>query len=317
MSNRDTLRDGTVDGHSGDGPRKKASMSSDATSVEPGYFSDTLDPGLAERLVLRFPQGELIILPSEDGEVKIELELRGNPSQLSGWKPSIRRSEGILVVADDPFDEVVATVARVRVPAVFSDIEVHTLSGSIEIRDLSVDLLAFTETGDIRVFGGTSVEASSSAGGVAVENARTVKAKCVSGTLSCREISDSIHAETQSGDVTVEASGGNVVVLSGSGDIAVLRPGGRLRVSGGSGDVELELAGRFAGGEITTTTGDVSLALEGSDLELRAETLSGQLDGPGSDQPLSTGPRRCALKVGAGGRRLHVRSVSGDIEIEG
>lgn len=55
----------------------------------------------------------------------------------------------------------------------------------------------------------------------------------------------------------------------------------------------------------------------GSDLELRAETLSGQLDGPGAEQPFSTGPRRCAMKVGAGGRRLHVRSVSGDIEIEG
>jgi len=294
-----------------------ASMSSVATTVEPGYYSEIVDPGLAERLVLRFPEGELIVMPSDDGTVQIELELRGNPNQLSGWKPSIRRSEGILVLADEPFDEVVATVARVRVPAVFRDIEAHASSGSIEICGLSVDLLAYSESGNIRVSGGSSVEASTSTGGVDVEKAFTVNAKLVSGTLFCREIADSIHAETQSGDVTVEASGGNVVVLSISGDIAVLRPGGRLRVAGGSGDVELELTGRFAGGEITTTTGDVSLALEGSDLELRAETLSGQLDGPGSDQPLSTGPRRCALKVGAGGRRLHVRSVSGDIEIEG
>jgi len=204
----------------------------------------------------------------------------------------------------------------VHVPAAFRDIEAHAGSGSIEIRGLSVDLLADTDTGDIRVFGGSSVEASSSAGGVEVEKAFKVSAKLVSGTLRCREISDSIHAETQSGDVTVEASGGNIVVLSGSGDIAVLRPGGRLRVAGGTGDVELEVSGHFAGGEISTTTGDVSLALSGSDLELRAETLSGQLDGPGAEQPLSTGPRRCALKLGAGGRRLHVRSVSGDIEIE-
>ncbi|MGA2546752.1 MAG: DUF4097 family beta strand repeat-containing protein [Rectinemataceae bacterium] len=292
-------------------------MSSDVNTIEPGYYSETLDPGLAERLVLRFPDGELIVLPSDDGRLKLELELRGNPNQLPGWKPSIRRSEGILVVADEPYDGVVAIIARVRVPAVFRDIEAHAVSGSIEIRGLSVDLLAYTETGDIRVSGGTSVEASSSAGGVEVEKAFTVNAKLISGALRCREISDSIHAETQSGDVTVEASGGNVVVLSTSGDISVLRPRGRLRVAGGSGDVELELFGRFAGGEISTTTGDVSLALAGSDLELRAETLSGQLDGPGSDQPLSTGPRRCALKVGAGGRRLHVRSVSGDIEIEG
>jgi DUF4097 and DUF4098 domain-containing protein YvlB len=291
-------------------------MSRDENAVEPGYYNETLDPGLAERLVLRFPEGELIVLPSDDGSIKLELELRGSPSRLSSWKPSVRRSEGILVVADEPRDEVVATIARVRVPEAFRDIEAHAVSGSIEISGLRADLLANTETGDIRVTGGASGEATTSAGGVEVEKAVKVNARLISGKLRCREILDSIHAETQSGDVSVEASGGNVVVVSASGDIAVLRPGGRLRVSGGSGDVELELAGRFAGGEISTTTGDVSLALEGSDLELRAETLSGQLDGPGADQPFNTGPRRCALKVGAGGRRLHVRSVSGDIEIE-
>jgi DUF4097 and DUF4098 domain-containing protein YvlB len=298
------------------GRGREAFMSRDENAIEPGYYSETLDPGFAERLVLRFPDGELIVLPSDDVMIKLELELRGSPSQLTGWKPSIRRSEGILVVADEPYDDVVATVARIHVPAAFHDIEAHAISGSIEICGLSVDLLADTETGDIRVSGGTSVEASSSTGGVVIEKAFKVSVKALSGKLHCREISDSIRAETQSGDVIVEASGGNVVVLSASGDIAVLRPGGRLRVAGGTGDVELELEGHFAGGEISTTTGDVSLALAGSDLELRAETLSGQLDGPGAEQPPSTGPRRCALKIGAGGRRLHVRSVSGDIEIE-
>ena len=130
-------------------------MSRDENSVEPGYFSDTLDPGLAERLVLRFPEGDLVVLPSADGMVKLELELRGSPSQLPGWKPSIRRSEGILVVADEPYDNVLVTLARVHVPAAFHDIEAHAGSGSIEIRGLAVDLLAATDTGDIRVSGGT------------------------------------------------------------------------------------------------------------------------------------------------------------------
>jgi hypothetical protein len=291
-------------------------MSRDENAIEPGYYSETLDPGLVERLVLRFPEGELTVLPSDDGMIKLELELRGNPSRLSGWKPSVRRSEGILVVADEPYDDVVVAGVRVRVPTVFRDIEAHAASGSIEIRGLTLDLLANTETGDIRVSGGASVEASTSSGAVEVENALKVNAKSGSGTLRCRDITDSIQAETQSGDVTVEASGGNIVVVSSSGDIAVLRPGGRLRIAGGTGDVELELAGRFAGGEISTTTGDISLVLADSHLELRAETLSGQLDGPGAEQPASTGPRRCALKIGEGGRRLHVRSVSGDIEIE-
>jgi DUF4097 and DUF4098 domain-containing protein YvlB len=291
-------------------------MSRDENSVEPGYYSESLDPGRAERLVLRFPECELIVLPSEDGKVKLELELNGNRAQLPGWKPSIRRSEGILVVADEPYDEVVATVARIRVPAVFRDIEAHAISGSIEIRDLGADLLADTETGAIRIFGGAAVEASSSEGGIDVEKSRKVSARLVSGALRCRDISDSIDVETQSGDISIETSAANVVAQSDSGEISVLRPGGRLRVSGGSGDVELELQGRFAGGEVSTGSGDVSIALGGSDLELRAETLSGKLDAPGTEQTVTSGPRRCALCIGEGGRRLHIKSVSGDIEIE-
>jgi hypothetical protein len=291
-------------------------MSRDENAIEPGFYSESVDPGLAERLVLRFPEGELILMPSADDKIKLELELRGSPSMLLGWKPSIRRSEGILVVADEPYDQVVATVARVSVPAAFRDIEAHAVSGSIEAREMVADLLAATETGDIRVWGGASIEATSSTGGIEVENARKVSVKLVSGAFRCREIAESITAESQSGDISVEASGGNVVVASSSGDISVQKPGGRLRVEGGSGDVELELEGRFAGGEISTTTGDVSLSLGGSDLELRAETLSGRLDAPGSEQPITTGPRRCSLRLGSGGRRLHVRSVSGDIEIE-
>lgn len=291
-------------------------MSRNEKAIEPGFYIETFDPGKAERLVLRFPEGELIVVPSEDGMIGLELELSGERTQLPGWKPSIRHSEGILVVADEPYDDVVAKVARVKVPSSFRDIEAHAVSGSIEIRGVPVDLLANTQSGDILVYGGAMVEAVSAEGGVEIEKAQKVTAKVVSGPLRCRDITDSIEAETQSGDVTVEASGGNVVVQSGSGDVSIMKPGGRLRVSSGSGDVELEVSGRFAGGEISTTTGDVSLSLAGSDLELRAETLSGRLDGPESEQPLPTGPRRCALRIGAGGRRLHVRSVSGDIEIE-
>jgi DUF4097 and DUF4098 domain-containing protein YvlB len=291
-------------------------MSRDENSIEPGYYSESLEPGRAERLVLRFPEGDLMVLPSDDGKVQLQLELRGDRTQLPGWKPSIRRSEGILIVADEPFDNVIATVARIRVPPIFRDIEAHATSGSIEIRGLSADLLADTESGDIRVSDGSSVEAASSTGGIEVERAHKVSAKLASGALRCREISDTICVETQSGDVYVESSGGNVVVVSSSGDISVLKPGGRLRVEGGTGDVELELQGHFAGGEISTTTGDVSLSLAGSDLELRAETLSGKLEAPGAEQPLTTGPRRCSLRMGSGGRRLHIRSVSGDIEIE-
>jgi DUF4097 and DUF4098 domain-containing protein YvlB len=290
-------------------------MSDAESSGEPGYYNDCLEVGQAERLVLRFPRGELLVLPGANEHIVLELSLKGPPERLKEWKPSVRRREGIIVVADESLDGVMVTEARIVVPACFRDVEAHTASGSLEFRGVTADLLAATDTGDIRVMGGTAVELSSTTGRVEVAGAEGVTARTGSGLVLCREISGAVLAETESGDVLVESAMGNVIVLSASGDVSIQKPGGRLRVATTSGDVELEVEGRFAGGEINTSSGDVSLELAGSELELRAETLSGELDAPGGEISVTSGPRRCALRLGAGGRRLHVRSVSGDIEI--
>jgi len=83
-----------------------------------------------------------------------------------------------------------------------------------------------------------------------------------------------------------------------------------------AGDVELESSGNFGGGDIATSTGHIGLTLAGANLELRAETLSGKLHTPSGEIQNFAGPRRCAITVGVGGRRIHAKSVSGDIDIE-
>ncbi|HOX33304.1 MAG TPA: DUF4097 family beta strand repeat-containing protein [Spirochaetales bacterium] len=294
-------------------------MSRDEDAVEPGYFTEEIDPGEVERLVLRFPAGDIVLLPaspSAGGRIRADLELRGPAPALPGWKPSVRRSEGILVLADEGRSGVRVSEARIQVPLSFRDVEAHSGSGSIEARGIGADLLATTESGDIRVSGGAMVELSSEGGGIEAEGSTGLTARVGAGSLRCRGIDGPVSVESDSGDVTVESVSGNVIIISASGDVAVQKPGGRLRISSGSGDVELELAGRFAGGEVSTSSGDVSLALSGADLELRAETLSGGLEAPGVEAALSSGPRRFALRLGAGGRRLHIRSVSGDVEID-
>jgi hypothetical protein len=291
-------------------------MSRAEIEIEPGYYNESLDPGQVERIVLRFPQGDLLMLPSEESGIVVDLELRGPVERLHGWKPSIRRREGIIIIADEGIDGVIVSSARVRIPASIRDIEAHSSSGSLEIRDLFADILAATDAGNIRIAGGAQMELSSVSGEIEVEKAAAVAVRVGSGPIRCRDIGGPVSAESESGDVLVESAAGNVVVLSESGDISIQSPGGRLRLVTESGDVELEIVGRFAGGEVSTSTGDVSLSLGEADLELRAETLSGNLDIPGVEVPLTNGPRRCALRLGAGGRRLHVRSVSGDVEIE-
>jgi len=294
-------------------------MSRDEDAIEPGFFSDEIDPGNVERLVLRFPAGDIIVLPTVEGaggRIVAELELRGPASAMVGWKPSVRRSEGILVIADESLGSVRVSEARIRIPSAFRDIEAHSDSGLIDVREIGADLLATTESGDIRIVGGAMVELASEAGNIEAEGAASISARVGSGSLRCRDIGGSVSIESGAGDVSVESAAGNVVIISSSGDVSVLKPGGRLRISSASGDVELELVGRFQGGEVSTSSGDVSLSLTGADLELRAETLSGGLDAPGAEVTVSSGPRRCALRLGQGGRRLHIRSVSGDVEID-
>jgi len=294
-------------------------MGRDEDAIEPGFFGDEIDSGQVERLVLRFPAGDIVVVPSNgegNGRVKVELQIRGPAPALAGWKPSVRRSEGILVLADEGSGGVHVAEARILVPGVFRDVEVHSESGSIEARGVAVDLLARTGSGDIRVEGGAMVELYSDTGGVEAEGAAGLSARVGSGSFRCRGIGGTVSVESQSGDILIEEAAGNVVVIAASGDVSVQKPGGRLRISSGSGDVELELVGRFLGGEVSTASGDVSLQLSEADLELRAETLSGSLEAPGTEIAVTSGPRRCALRLGAGGRRLHVRSVSGDVEID-
>ena len=294
-------------------------MSRDEDAIEPGFYTDEIDSGQVERLVLRFPSGDIVIVPqpeSAGAKVKAELQIRGPASALAGWKPSVRRSEGILVLADETSSGVRVAEVRIQVPAVFRDVEVHSESGSIEAREVAADLLAQTASGDIRVEGGSMVELYSETGSIESEGSGSVSARVGSGSFRCRSVGGTVCVESQSGDVLVEEAVGNVVVISASGDVSIQRPNGRLRISSGSGDVELELVGRFLGGEVSTSSGDISLSLAGADLELRAETLSGGLEAPGAEIAVTSGPRRCAMRLGSGGRRLHVRSVSGDVEID-
>ena len=55
-------------------------MSRDEDAVEPGYFADEIEPGQVERLVLRFPAGDILVLPeAEDSGGRIGAVRLHNP----------------------------------------------------------------------------------------------------------------------------------------------------------------------------------------------------------------------------------------------
>ncbi|HEY9054959.1 MAG TPA: DUF4097 family beta strand repeat-containing protein [Rectinemataceae bacterium] len=291
-------------------------MRSEALDLEIRYVQESIDPGSAERMVVRMPEGGITIDLSPDSLIHAEYELHGDPDTTLAWKSSVRRHDSILILGNEaPGDVYMASVAM-RIPARIKDLEVHTIKGEIDIRDCPIDILAISEIGQIHIHGAKSVEASSVQGSVTLINCGQARVNTIDGPVKCSRLSGSLHVETQGGDIQASRIKGNVIALTTKGDIAALKPEGRIRLISHDGDIELDLAGVFGGGEAATYSGDINLMLEQANVEFRAETLSGQISSPGTTVAAGAGPRRCAYKIGEGTKRLHVKSVLGDIEVE-
>lgn len=291
-------------------------MRTEGADLDIRYFDETIAPQTAERVVLRVPEGSITVSASSDALIHADCELHGNTADLAEWSVSVRRHDSILILAVETPKDVYATAVSVEIPETVKDLEVHSQRGEIDIRDCRMDILAMSELGNLHIHGVHSVEASSVRGSVTVLNSGSTTVNTIEGGVRCSKISGSLHVETQGGDIQAMHVKGNVVALSTAGDISVIKPEGRIRLVSKAGDVELEISGTFGGGEVNTYSGDVNLMFEDANVEFRAETLSGQISSPGTTISNGVGPRRCAYKMGQGTKRLHVKSVLGDIEVD-
>lgn len=131
-----------------------------------------------------------------------------------------------------------------------------------------------------------------------------------------------VSASNVSGDIQVTGAQGDVRASNVSGDIRLDRlRATSIQASSVSGDVEVhveELAGR---GDLSfhTVSGDVTLELPRQlDVDLSMSTVSGGID---SDYALTIGGngrmnrRNMDARIGSGGRRLDLATVSGDVKL--
>ncbi len=290
-------------------------MASDVDSSAPGFRRLELKPEGAERLVLRFDQADIAMMPSDGGDLTVEMALQGASGEVDKWSPSIRRIESLLVLGEESGPVKVKNI-RIKVPASIRDIEAHSGTGDIEASGLALCFMVSGESGKIDIKDAATVNASSDSGLIEVANAGSSELKSVSGKVRCINMREKVLIKSDSGDVEVDDSAADLFLEAKSGDIVVSRPKGRIRILSESGDVDLDSPQNFNGGEVNTQSGRISLELEGAPVELRAETLSGKLKAPGGEVQNTTGPRRFATTQGHGGKRLHLKSVGGDIEIE-
>jgi hypothetical protein len=129
-----------------------------------------------------------------------------------------------------------------------------------------------------------------------------------------------VAASSVSGDVTVSGTEGETKATTVSGDVRVERVRApMLKATSVSGDVTARIDALTGDGaiEVTSVSGDVELELpKALDADVELRTVSGDLD---TDFPIAlqgrVSTRRLEGRIGKGGRRLEVTTVSGDVRI--
>jgi len=214
----------------------------------------------------------------------------------------------------------------IQVRCVSGDIHSHDVSGQQTLESTSGDVDVVSPIGPIAV--------TTTSGDVTGENLAATLIRTVSGDIEVRGVRGPLDTHSTSGDVSVRGAQDSLLVgtVSGqvnvseaprglevsttTGDIVAHRVASRATIAASSGSVELGLSAPLARAQVTTSSGDIRVALGtgvGGQVELR--TSNGALE-TGAAIQVGTLTRRVIIgRVGQGNAVIQLRSASGDIHL--
>jgi len=195
-----------------------------------------------------------------------------------------------------------ATSGDIELAGVEGEISSSATSGNIQIRDLK---------------GKISLEGTSS--DMQVKNLEgDLSIDCTSGTVNIEEFKGSLKSSQTSGDLEGRGLKGDVSVTTTSGDISIEQTEGGLDLNSTSGNIEAKtLISDSKNYSLKTTSGEVYLFIsKGAQADLKLETTSGEISLT-LPMVLKTASRYSLTgKLGSGGAKIEIETVSGDINIE-
>ena len=281
-----------------------------AAAAEPGLsvtlqsdrFSRTLSVGASAALDLSNVSGDIEITGVVGDTIQIDARKSGNPAlvdiEVSQTGDRVRVETRYRGNRGPSVDFTVSVPSRTVV-------SVKSVSGDIDVRDVSGGVRAESVSGDVEV---TNV-------------GNLMLAKSVSGSLTIDAATspEELEISSVSGDVSVTAlKAEGVSVESVSGEVRLTDVAcERASVESVSGDIhyggQLATSGRY---EFQSHSGDVTLALAGdTGFELAAETFSGEVS---SDFPMTAGRLRgkdVHGVFGDGSAMIQASTFSGDISL--
>jgi hypothetical protein len=225
------------------------------------------------------PAGNEVSIHNINGDIKVTPSTTGRVSIVGIKRGSGRDFDRIKAEVQETSHGIVVCVVREDVDSYCDDRGVH-MHGDHDWNNVRMDL-------EVAIPANLTVSAGSVSGNVAITGANgDVEATSVSGDIRLARLhASSVNAHTVSGDVEVQ-----VDAFTGRGD---------LSFKSVSGDVTLEVPNGF-------------------DADISMSTVSGDMN---SDFPVTLGNgrmshRRIEARIGNGGRRLDVSTVSGSLRLK-
>jgi hypothetical protein len=309
-----------------------AAISAAGCAVGPsvnGSFDRTLTVTAPIRLELANASGDVSITGSTDGKVHVHGEVRS--SGMGFDSPQKRLDE---MVSNPPIEQKGDTIRIGK--DLGRSLRNLSISYVIEVpRDTEVETTVASGSQTIsRIRGPVKVQSAS--GSIRVDHIdRQTQLTTLSGAVDATDIGDDLRANSASGSVTVSNIKGDVRISALSGATQIMKPGGRVDADSASGSVEIQGAttdvkAHAASGKIDvsgnpgsnsywdlkTVSGVVELGVpSNSNFHLSAEAVSGQIK---TDVPIvieEQGKHSLRARVGAGGGRVEVLTISGEIRV--
>ena len=293
-----------------------------------GSFDRTLNVSGPVLLDLSNVAGNVDINGSADGKVHIHAEVRA-----SGFGFDSPRKRVDEIVSSPPVEQSGSTI---RVGKDLHRMRNVSIAYQIEVpRDTEVDASVVSGSEMVRQVRGP-VKSNSVSGGVSISGIeRDVQANTVSGSVDVNDAGGDVRAVSVSGSVNVSGAKGDVRAHAVSGLIRVEKPAARVEAGSTSGVIEVEGASNdvkadAVSGRVTvhgnpgatsywdlhTTSGTVEIGVpENANLHLSAEATSGEIR---ANVPIvieEQTKHSLRARIGQGGARIQIRTVSGEIEI--
>ncbi len=295
-----------------------------------GSFDRQLDVSGPIRLELSNVAGDVSIIGSGDGKVHVHADVR--VSGMGFGSPQKRLDE---ILASPPVELKGDTL---RVGKDVTHMHNVSIAYTLEVpRETSVSSSSVSGSQTVRNVRGP-VQAESVSGSVRAQDiGRDVRLSSTSGSITVESCGDDVRASSISGNVTVSKATGDVLAHTISGNVEVNNPGGRVDADTSSGSVEVRgangdakahaTAGRVvvqgnpSGNsfwELKTVSGSVNIGVpSNANFHLSASAVSGQISAQIPIMIEEQGKHSLRARMGSGGGRVEVHTVSGAIEVQG